>query len=471
MELNFARGFDGSISDFANRSVCTNYYPKDVAGRPALFGTPGVTQLATTGTGSQDKNRGAHLMEEIVYFVNNVTLSRFNEDNTVDNLGTVTGSGRVSMANNGFQLMILVPGGSGFIFNKNDSSFVEITDLDFVANGLPQYVTFIAGYFMVSTDSKKIIVSSLNDGTTWNALDFGTAESNPDPVVAPYNFRNEAHFFGSITMEGQENIGGSGFPFQNNGIYLDKGLFAPLSLTTASGTFMWIGGGENERPGVLSFNGGSTPIKISNTGVDLLLAELSTTEMSQVVGFSYSQDNSFFVGWELPNETIVYDQQTQPPKWHIRRSVATDVAGALQTVGWRVTSPVTAYGKLICFDNIDGRIGEISRSVFTEYGEEIRREFDVEPMRSPDGNTFVIPRIEVTVESGVGDATTPNPKMVLRISRDGKRLRPGRLRSIGKKGEFEKRAVWRINGRAKRYALLNLAFSEPVKAVVVGVTA
>ncbi len=62
MELNFARGFDSSLSSFANRSVCTNYYPKDVAGRPALFGTPGITQLAITGTGSQDANRGAMKM-------------------------------------------------------------------------------------------------------------------------------------------------------------------------------------------------------------------------------------------------------------------------------------------------------------------------------------------------------------------------------------------------------------------------
>ncbi len=467
MELNFARGFDGSISDFANRSVCTNYYPKDVAGRPALFGTPGSTQLATTGTGSQDKNRGRLKMEEIVYFVSNVTLFRLNEDDSTDSLGTVTGSGRVSMATNGFQLMILVPGGSGFIFNKNDSSFAEITDLDFVASGLPQYVTFIAGYFMCSTDGKKIIVSELNAGSSWIATDFGTAESNPDPVVAPYNFRNEAYFFGSATLEGQENIGGSGFPFQNSGVYLDKGLFAPLSLTPASGTFMWIGGGENERPGVLSFNGGSTPIKISNTGVDLLLAALSTTEMSQVVGFSYSQDNSFFVGWELPNETVIYEQQTQ--KWHIRRSVATDDAGALQTVGWRVTSPIVAYGKLIGFDNLDGRICEISRDIFTEYGEEIRREFDCEPLRSE--RPFVMPRIEAVVESGVGDSTTPDPQMVLRISRDGKKFNPGRLRPIGPQGDYEKRAVWYGNGHANRYALFNFAFSEPVKAVVVGVTA
>jgi len=86
-------------------------------------------------------------------------------------------------------------------------------------------------------------------------------------------------------------------------------------------------------------------------------------------------------------------------------------------------------------------------------------------------DTFFIPRIEVTVESGVGDATTTDPRMVLRISRDARTFRPGRLRSLGAQGEYEKRAVWRRNGRAKRYALLNFAFSDPVKAVVVGVTA
>ena len=36
--------------------------------------------------------------------------------------------------------MILVPSGKGYIYNHVTDVFAEITDVDFVANGAPQFV-------------------------------------------------------------------------------------------------------------------------------------------------------------------------------------------------------------------------------------------------------------------------------------------------------------------------------------------
>ena len=473
--LSFTDGFNDSSSLPSMNRQCTNWYPKFVEDGDVvlkrLFGTPGSFQLATTG-GATEVNRGAHVVAGVPYFVNGISLYRLNADFTITNLSTIdsvdiTGSGKVSMADNGIQLMILVPGGSGFIFNKDTALLEVITDLDFTANGLPQVMIFIDSFFMVVTDSKKFIISAANDGTNWNALDFGTAESDPDIIVGLTNFKNEAYIMGSVTGEPQVNIGGTDFPFQRTGLFLDKGLFARFSIVETSDTFMMIGGGLNEDPSIWSLQGNRFA-PISNTGIDLLLNSLTTTQLDQVVGYSYAQDHSTFVAWELPNETIVYDVDTG--KWHKRQSQVPDIAGNINTVGWRATALITAYDKLICFDTQDGRVGEVSRDFFDEYGTEIQRTFDTNPIRN-EARPFSIPRLEVTMEAGVGDAATTDPQLRLKISRDAKTFTGETSRSIGAQGEFDKRAVWWRRGLFKRYGLLRFLFSEKVKPVVIRVDA
>lgn len=484
MKLAFAEGFDRSASLPSMNRECTNWYPKNIedvdgAGNPIilkrLFGTPGVSQLATTG-GATEINRGSHVMAGIAYFVNGVTLYRLNNDTgsgfTTTDLSTIdsvdiTGSGKVSMADNGTQLMILVPGGSGFIFNHVTGLLEVITDLDFTANGLPQVVIFIDSFFMVTTDTKKFIVSAANDGLNWNALDSGTAESDPDIIVGLTNYKNEAYIAGSETIEAFDNIGGTDFPFQRNGLFLDKGLFARFSIVNTSDTFMFVGGSANEDPAIWSFQGNSL-VRVSNTGVDLLLNSLTTTQLDEVIGYTYSQDHSTFVAWELPGETVVYGLDTG--KWHKRQSQVPDIAGNINTVGWRATALITAYDKLICFDTQDGRVGEVSRDFFDEYGTtEIQRTFDPNPLRNE--GAFAIPRIEVKMEAGTGDAATTEPQIRMKMSRDAKTFTGERSRSVGKQGKFKKRTVWRRNGRYQDYAQPRFLFSEKTKPVVLGVEA
>lgn len=473
MELTFTDGFDQSVSLPSMNRQCTNCYPKfdqhgDVIEK-RLFGTPGQSQLATTGSAATEINRGSNKMADVPFGVNGTNLYRLNSDLSVSSsLGAVDGTGKVSMANNGTQLMILVPGIDGYIWNEGTSTFLTITDSDFKANGLPQVVMFIDGYFMASTDTKKFIISELNDGLSWRALDFGTAESDPDVIVTLVNFKNEAYILGSETIEGDDNVPqGDDFPFIRNGLFLDKGAFAPFSVVKTTNTFMFIGGGKGEDPAIWSLQGNGL-VSISNTGVELLLSALSSVEMAQVSAYSYRQDGSTFVAWELPGETILYD--TDNGKWHKRKSQVVDGAGVTKTVGWRSTALLRAYGKLICFDTQDGRIGDISRDFFDEYGTEIQREFDINALRA-DKNVFAVPVLEVTIQAGVGDSATPNPKIRMKKSKNGSSFSGERVRSMGVLGDVDHRVVWRGNGRFKHLALFRILTSEKVRFVVIRVDA
>ena len=463
--LPITNGFYVSESLPVSAQECVNWYPvvNPVASlsQEILIGTPGISQLATSGTRKQG-NRGGHVMDGVAYFVNGLMLYRLNADFTVSEIGAIAGAGRVSMADNGTQLMVLVPGGNGYIYNKATDAFVQITDTDFTANGVPQYVVFIDGYFVVTTSSKKFIVSALNNGISWNALDRGTAESDPDDIVAPVVYKNQLFITGSQTTEAFQNLGGGGFPFQRNGLFLSKGVFAPFSLINTQDSFMFIGGGRNESPAVWSLVGNGTQ-KISTPAIENILQRLTKAELTAVYAWVYAQKGAYFVGFALPDSTIVYDIVCQ--RWHERKSYTNSTQQA-----YRVSSIVTAYGKVICSDTIDGRFGSLDPDVYTEYGANIVRTVATQPFQNNMKSMFV-PSIELTVESGVGNAAADDPVITMDRSKDGKTWQAPRPRKIGKVGEYGHRAIWRRNGRVARFEVFRFTLSDPVKPVIIQLTA
>jgi hypothetical protein len=471
MPIPIANGFYESESLPISAQECINWYPNIVqtAGlsQETLFGTPGINQLATSGTVGEI-NRGSHVKNGLPYFVNGNTL--YGLTRTIDgdgvetfntvSLGAVEGSGGVSMADNGTQLMILVPGGKGYIYDEDAGTpFLEITDLDFTANGNPQYVVFIDGYFACTTDSKKWIISALNDGNNWDALDFSSAESDPDDIVAPVVFRNQIFITGSETTEAFQNVpNGAGFPFVRSNIFIEKGCFAPLSLIAAHNTFMMIGGGVNESPAIWQFTGSSFQ-KVSTTAIDNVLSGFSDEIIEESFSFTYSDKGAYFIGFTIDDFTFVYDVVSQ--RWHERESNINS-----SDVRWRVNSLVTAYGRVLVGDSQDGRVGELDSDIYTEYGDNIRRVIATQPF-SEMGRSIKVPMIEITIESGVGNSDRPDPKISMDVSRDGKTFTYERSRSMGKVGEYNRRAVWYKNGRFPRFAVFRFKMSDPVRPVII----
>ena len=451
---------------------CTNWIPirneLPALSEWSLFGTPGIVQVATTGSTSSDANRGGWYMNGIAYFVNGTALYKLtvaivsgSEVWTATSLGTIAGSGRVSMADNGTQLMILVPGGNGYIYTTA-GGLVQITDADFTANGDPQYVVFIDGYFACSTDSKKWIISDLNDGTAWDALDFGTAESDPDAIVAPIVHQNQIYLTGSRTTETFQNIGGADFPFQRGNQFFDKGCYAPASLINTNERFFMVGGGKDEFPSVWMFYRGSYT-KVSNLAVDQALAAYSDDAISAIFSLAWGQKGQFFVTFVATDRAYTYNITTN--RWHVQESGIPDTYGDLEQTRWRVNSIVTAYGYTLVGDSQDGRIGKLDTSTYQEYTNNIIRVFSTQPLANT-GKPYRLPVIELTMEPGVGNSTVPNPVISLAISEDSYIFDYERTRYIGKVGKYGQRTIWRKNGRVPRYATLKFRLSDPVKPII-----
>jgi hypothetical protein len=477
INIDLSGGLYQSSSPIIANLECENCYVNipQVQGAlsPAnLFGTPGITERQTTGMMLQ-VNRGAHVKDGKPYFVNGTTLYRLDQS-LVDgvevftpvNLGTITGTSRVSMADNGTQLMIIDPSsGTGWIMDESAGTpFQVISDLDFPANGLPQYVVFNDSFFVVTTASKKFIKSDANNGLSWSALDFGTAEKDPDDIVAPVTFRGELFISGTETIQSFNNIGGAAgadFPYQASGLVLAKGVFAPFSLIETNNSFMFIGGGLNESPAIWASNGGE-PVKISTTAIDSALQEFTAAEIQQSFAWTYAQKGAYFVGFSLPSRTFVYD--TISKKWHERTSKVIDSRGFSQSIRWRVNSLVTAYNRIFVGDSQDGRIGSIELDTYTEYGAEIIRVFSTIPLQNQT-KSMTISSLEITMEAGVGTYTL-DPQIRLTWSDDGHFDNNELSRGVGKTGEYTRRAIWYKLGRAPRFRVFKFEFSDPSKFVV-----
>jgi len=473
MTVDIATGFYASDSlPFANQR-CVNLYP-NFPQAPALksssiFNVSGLVEAANISRLSENRNRGSWVFQDIAYFINGGNLYKLEQIVNFDKsysyiptqIGKINGSGFCSIADNGIQMMIIDSDGLGYIYQPAATpQFQSITDNGFSANGKPQSVVFVDSYFVVTTDQAKAIISAPFDGLDWNSLDFVSAESDPDGIVAPFIFKNQLYLLGAVTTETYSNIGGAGVPFQRvNGFVLSQGCSAPFSVRNIGNAVLWIGSGENEQPAVWIFNGGE-PQKVSTTAIDNKLNEASAKEITNSFSWAYSHRGHDFVGFTFGDSTFVYDLASG--KWHERLSDMRDQRGVRFTKRCRINSVISAYNELLVGDSEDGRIGIIDVDVYKEYDEPLRSFFTTSPLYDL-GNSFSLPSIEMVCESGVGNTDKPNPQIRLEISRDGAVFEDPRTRFLGEIGNRKIRQVWYKNGRVSRFCIFKVTVSDPVK--------
>lgn len=446
------------------RAVNCYYVPAQAVGLSDgfLIGTEGLEQVATAGN-FNFISRGAHNKAGIPYFVQGEKLVRLNADMTLTVLGDIPGEDRVSMADNGTQLMILNELGDGYIWD--DATLTQITNPNFTANGTPKKVVYKDGYFICNTDEKKYIKSDIDDGMAWAALDFARADSDPDDIVSPLSFKGLLYLFGAITTEAAQNVGGAGFPFSKvQGLIINKGLALPYCIVATSDYMVWVGQGVNETPAVW-VSSGSDVQKISTDAEDTIIREqLLLDGAINSFAFQYSLDGAYFAGFSFPSKTLVYDFVSK--KWHERESK--DVNNL--PLRWRVNSIVQAYGNIYVGDSEDGRIGLLSPDTYQEYGASINTYWITQPFVNQNKPIFC-PSLEVVCETGVGNTSGNDPQIGMARSQDGRVFSDTRVRSLGKIGQTRRRTIFRRNGRVDRFEIFKFSCSDNCKKVFISLTA
>ena len=179
------------------------YSPQGDKTQVSAYGTPGLELFVNFGDTSA---RAHYALGDYDYVVHRGTFWEINNAGVMTNRGSLlTTSGRCAIADNGTQIMI-VDGTYGYIYTIATTTLAQIVDADFPAN--PVTVTFEGGYFLVSlANSGKFYISGLYAGATWDALDFATAESNPDNLIRVQEDHGDVVLFGDISTEFWSNMG------------------------------------------------------------------------------------------------------------------------------------------------------------------------------------------------------------------------------------------------------------------------
>lgn len=416
------------------------------------------------------KGRGGWLFNETPFFVNGTSLISVSSTGVTTNHGTISGSGRVSMASSTLHLVIVVPGGTSYVYTKADGTLLPITDPDFITS---DSVVFKDAFFVFSTsDGTRIFHSALNDPFSYDALDFGTSEISPDPIIALHVNHNELFALNSETIELFQNVGGTGFVFQRiPGANIQKGLFSRATPIEFDNSFVFVGGGKNELVAVWKVTGSSSAMKISTNAIDSELQKFTKEEIGNSFSMSFSDRGQLFA-------SFTFESKTTPSRTFVYNATASALSGGsvwfelqsgLSQEGnkWQVAAMVKAYGKLLVSDLTTGLIGELDKSTLSYYGDPILRQATTQPF-SQDGLPVFTGEFEATFENGVGLTTGQgsDPQVIYSYSDNGGRepFLGNTKRSIGKKGRFEQRSIWRRQGRVPVNRTIRLTITEPVVA-------
>jgi hypothetical protein len=447
-----------------------NLYPETTpdGGKTAAFLTrcPGLQFLQTIGTGPIRALWAHQTNGSDFYVVSGLEVYKVTGLTNVPTLiGNVTGTGPVSIADNGTQIFFAC-NPDGFIYNEVTNVFAQITDPDF-----PGAVTvgYLDGYFVFNEpDSQRVWVTSLLDGLSVDPLDFASAEGSPDGLVAINVDHREAWLFGTDSIEVWYDAGLADFPLTRiQGAFNEIGCVAAFSVAKLDNGLFWLGT-DARGQGIVYRANGYTGQRISTHAIEYAIAQYGN--ISDAVAYTYQQEGHAFYVLNFPtgNATWVYDVATQA--WHER-------AGWLNGVFTRHRSNCQCNfgGNTIVGDFENGNIYKMTLNVYADNDQPQKwlRSWRALPSGQNNLKRTAHHSLQLDCESGTGLATGQgdDPQVMLRWSDDGGHTWSNEhWAPMGKIGAYYQRVFWRRLGMTLklRDRVYEVSGTDPVKVAIMG---
>jgi hypothetical protein len=457
-----------SINAADNRMV--NLFPEVIpeGGKEAGFlnRAPGLNFLQTVGTGPI-RALWAHQTNGSDFYV--VSGNQFYKltglNATPILLGTVAGTGPVSIADNGTQLFIAANGPS-YIYNEVTNVFAQITDPDFAG---AVTVAYLDGYFVFNQPNSQFIwVSQLLDGTSVDPLDFASAEGSPDGVVGLIADHRELWVFGTDSVEVWYNAGAADFPLQRiQGAFNEIGCVSAYTIAKMDNGLFWLGT-DARGQGIVYRANGYTGVRISTHAIEYAIAQYGN--ISDAIAYTYQQEGHAFYVLTFPsgNATWVYDVSTQA--WHERAGFDNG-----EFMRHRSNCQCNFGGNIIVGDFENGNIYTFDLDIYADNGgvQKWLRSWRALPTGQNNLKRTAHHSLQLDCETGVGLNTGQgsDPEVMLRWSDDGGHTWSNEHWSpIGKIGAYGHRTFWRRLGMTLklRDRVYELSGTDPNKIAIMG---
>ena len=386
---------------------------------------------------------------------------------TPTKLGDVTGTGPVSIADNGTQIFLACDGPS-YIYNEVTNVFAQITDPDFPG---ALTVGYLDGYFVFNEpNSQRIWVTQLLDGTSVDPLDFASAEGSPDGLVAVNVDHREAWLFGTDSIEVWYNAGQADFPLTRiQGAFNEIGCVASFSIAKLDNGLFWLGT-DARGQGIVYRANGYTGVRVSTHAIEYAIAQYGN--ISDAVAYTYQQEGHAFYVLTFPsaNATWVYDVATQA--WHERAGWNTSLG---EFTRHRSNCQCNFGGNTVVGDYENGNIYTLDLDVYADNGgiQKWLRSWRALPTGQNNLKRTAQHSLQLDCESGTGLITGQgsDPEIMLRWSDDGGHTWSNEhLSKMGKIGEYYRRVFWRRLGMTLklRDRVYEVSMTDPVKTAIMG---
>lgn len=290
--------------------------------------------------------------------------------------------------------------------------------------------------------------SGPNDMQSWDGLDFATAEGKPDVLVRVYENLKELWLFGSETTEVWVLSGSTDSAFIPNTV-LERGCAAALSVVAEDNSLMWLGDDL-----IIYRADGYRPMRISTHSVERRIAALPPEAVAACEAFSYTDEGHKFITFRFPGYlTLQFNVATG--LWNEARTFGQDDWDVLAAQFTNCDLLLTEWG-----------IAQLVRGVNADNGDVMERVAISAPL-TEGAQKVNLRKFFLDCEVGRAAIDRPDPMVMLRLAPDGETFGNERARSLGKIGEYTRRATWRNLGMGRKHTVM-VSCTDDVEFKILG---
>ena len=343
-----------------------------VVKRPGLV----INTTVTAGTGL-----GVYQWLGDLYEVRGTTLYK----NAVS-LGTVNGTGgKYYFAGTGDQTKLVLKNTTNAYYVSTGGVITAISSVNYPATTVPGIV-YLDGYIFVMTPSAQIYNSALEDPTTWSALNFITAETEPDAGVAIVKHMNYVLTLGEWTTEffyDAANPTGSPLAPVTNA-FAKVGCASAGSVVQTDSTVIWMSQTQEKGRQIYLLDGFS-PTKVSNEAVERFL---DADNLANVYSFAVRIDGRYFYVITLKTSNVTFAYDLILKQWCQWTNGVAD--GYFEGVAYAFQG-----SKNIIQDESDGNTYNMSTSVYQDNGVAINTRIVTDRFDGGNNNSKFMSRLQV----------------------------------------------------------------------------
>lgn len=418
--------------------------------------------MKTFGSELSGPNRGMIYVEDEdrIYSVQGIQVYSIESDGTATSLGLVGGTNQTRIARNDSdpqQIGILAGGQVSFIengvlsvkkysFEQTDGSFETITPVD---------IAYCGGRFVFPLENGRFYWTNIL-GNEINALNFATAEGDPDGLVAAHGEIDVLYLFGPKTTEIWGLVADQDQPFQRiGGGHL---LFGTQSKHTVKSfnNAVAVVGADN----VVYLVRGTQYEPFSSNEVSKLIE--ADPDKENLVAFTHERGENKFYTLQGTGWTREYNAKTDT--WANRSDLNQEF--------WHCLNSASAWNKKIFGDSASGQLFEADYTIYTDNSEEMEWGFITNVTHNaPDGLSFE----KLAIDMQTGGHGSYGSEGFLMVSWSDDNLvswKPERRLSLGQKGEGWKRVKTNRLGRTgEKGRAFRVTITDPVIRAVAGLYA